>query len=60
MPKTERTIYTFQFAAIPREKDETRRIAIFLKHALRLYGLRLITMKKETSQNEDSVRQTKA
>jgi hypothetical protein len=47
MTRPKRTIYTFQFAATPREKDEARRIAIFLKQALRLYGFRLITMKKE-------------
>jgi hypothetical protein len=58
MPKPERTIYTFQFAATPREEHEARRIAIFLKQALRLYGLRLITMKKEPH-NEDSVRSPK-
>lgn len=58
MRKTERTIYTFQFAATPREKDEARRIAIFLKQALRLYGLRLITMKKEPH-DENPVRPAK-
>ena len=57
MRKTERTIYTFQFAATPREKDEARRIAIFLKQALRLYGLRLITMKKEPHDEENKTNQ---
>lgn len=57
MSKRERTIYTFQFAATPREKDEARRIAIFLKQALRLYGLRLITMKKEPHDEDDKANQ---
>jgi hypothetical protein len=57
MPKAKRTIYTFQFAATPREKDEARRIAIFLKQALRLYGLRLINMKKEPHDIEPKQRE---
>lgn len=47
MPKVKRAIWTFQFEALPHNMIEARRIARFLKEALRFYGLKLITMKRE-------------
>jgi hypothetical protein len=56
MAKAQRTVYTFQFEALPHNMIEARRIARFLKEALRFYGLKLITMEKKEPHNDDAKR----
>jgi hypothetical protein len=48
MPKAKGDIYTFRFRLQPREVHEARRIALFIKDALRQHGLKLVNLEKES------------
>ena len=49
MPKAKGDIYSFRFRLQPRDVHEARRIALFIKDALRQHGLKLINLQKEAN-----------
>jgi len=59
MAKAKGDIYTFRFRLQPRDVHEARRIALFIKDALRQHGLKLLNLKKEPhNENQTDQNQT--